>query len=124
MPDDFSKKDANTFVSFFKDKVKKFVDERGWKPYHTPINLIQAMTIELAELSEHFLFKELTQKDIRDNKELFNEIKEELADVFIYLISFINTLDIDLTSSFNKKMTKNSKKYSVDEFNNGKYYKK
>jgi len=116
--------DSNTELYFFKDQVKKFVEERGWSKYHTPKNLIQAIGIEVAELSELFLFKELGKKEIIENSELFTNIKEEVADIFIYLISFINTLDIDLTSIFIKKMRKNEKKYPINEFNNGKYYKK
>jgi NTP pyrophosphatase (non-canonical NTP hydrolase) len=116
--------DSNTPLSFFKETVKKFVKDRNWTQYHTPENLIQAIDIELAELSELFLFKNLTKEEILNDEELLERIKEELADVFIYLISFVNSLDLDLTSSFIDKMKKNNKKYSVREFRDGKYYKK
>ena len=82
------------------------------------------MFIELAELSELFLFKELDIKAIKKDDHLFERIQEELADVFIYLISFANALDIDLSSAFTGKMVKNRKKYSIEEFWDGNYYKK
>jgi NTP pyrophosphatase (non-canonical NTP hydrolase) len=116
--------DKDTPISYFKDKVNQFVEERNWKKYHTPKNLIQAMSIEIAELSEIFLFKEYTLNDILSNKNLSERISEETADVFIYLVSFINSLNLDLTDIFSKKMLKNKQKYSTDEFKNGRYQKK
>ena len=44
--------------------------------------------------------------------------------VFIYLISLINLLNLDLSKAFVKKMEKNKIKYNTNEFNNGLYYKK
>jgi NTP pyrophosphatase (non-canonical NTP hydrolase) len=118
------RKDLTTEISFFKKKVKHFVQKRNWSKYHTPKNLIQAMTIELGELSELFLFKEQEIADIKKDEDLFQKIQEELADVFIYLISFANSLDIDLSSAFIEKMAKNRQKYSPEEFSEGYYYKK
>lgn len=116
--------DSNTNISFFKKQVKKFVEEREWSKYHTPKNLIQAMGIELAELSELFLFENIGKEEILSNEHLIRNIKEEIADIFIYLISFVNALDIDLSSSFISKMEQNRNKYSLDEFNDGRYFKK
>lgn len=119
-----NRNDNNTVISFLKNNVKKFVEEREWTRYHTPKNLIQALQIEAAELSELFLFKEMTKDDILQNEELINKISNEMADVLIYLISLANSLDIDLTYSFIKKIEINKNKYTIKEFNNGIYYKK
>ncbi len=119
-----NRNDNNTVISFLKNNVKKFVEEREWTRYHTPKNLIQALQIEAAELSELFLFKEMTMDDILQNEELINKISNEMADVLIYLISLANSLDIDLTYSFIKKIEINKNKYTIKEFNNGIYYKK
>ncbi|MFO8018865.1 MAG: nucleotide pyrophosphohydrolase [Promethearchaeia archaeon] len=116
--------DKDTSMSFFKKRVRKFVDERGWNEYHNPKNLIQAMQIEAAELSELFLFNEKNYEEIINDKHLMEDISDEVADVFIYLISFVNSLDIDLTRAFLQKMKKNKEKYDLEEFNEGKYYKK
>ncbi|MHA1456308.1 MAG: hypothetical protein ACTSR5_10065 [Promethearchaeota archaeon] len=53
------KDDSNTKLLYFKKEVEKFVKERNWTKYHTPKNLIQALGIEVSELSEIFLFKDL-----------------------------------------------------------------
>ncbi|MFX1340644.1 MAG: nucleotide pyrophosphohydrolase [Promethearchaeota archaeon] len=119
-----NRNDNNTIISFLKNDVKKFVEDREWTSYHTPQNLIQALQIEAAELSEIFLFKELKKEDILDNEDLINRISNEMADVLIYLISLSNSLDIDLVQAFIKKMEINKAKYSIKEFNDGKYYKK
>ena len=116
--------DKNTYISFLKEEVKKFIEEREWTKYHTPKNLAQALNCEAGELSQLLLFKEYLPDDIKKNTELYQKISDELADVLIYLISFSNSLDIDITKSFIEKMEKNKKKYSVDEFKNGNYYKK
>jgi NTP pyrophosphatase (non-canonical NTP hydrolase) len=119
-----NRNDNNTVISFLKNAVKKFVEEREWTRYHTPKNLIQALQIEAAELSELFLFRETAKDDILENEELINKISSEMADVLIYLISLSNSLNIDLAQSFFKKMEINKNKYSIKEFNNGIYYKK
>ncbi|NHJ22020.1 MAG: nucleotide pyrophosphohydrolase [Candidatus Lokiarchaeota archaeon] len=115
--------DDNTSISFFKQKVQKFVRERNWTTYHTPINLIQALSIEVAELSEIFLFKDLSLENIKSDKNLLENISDEIADVFIYLISLVNSVNLDLTNAFTKKMEKNELKYSLDDFHNGSYQK-
>jgi NTP pyrophosphatase (non-canonical NTP hydrolase) len=117
-------KDLRTNISFFKKEVKKFVEDRNWNQYHTPKNLVQAINCEAGELSQLLLFKDYTMEEILNNKELLSYISDEIADVFIYLISLINALDLDLSQIFIKKMEKNKKKYSSKEFNNGIYYKK
>ncbi len=116
--------DQNVSISFFKEEVKKFVEERNWSKYHTPKNLVQAINCEAGELSQLLLFKDYSKEEIMKNETLFTSISDEIADVFIYLISLINALDLDLRHIFTKKMEKNKKKYSSKEFNNGIYYKK
>jgi NTP pyrophosphatase (non-canonical NTP hydrolase) len=115
--------DNNTSVSFFKKEVQKFVKERNWAKYHTPKNLIQAMSIEVSELSEIFLFKDISLETIQSDETLLENISDEIADVFIYLISLVNSVHLDLARAFKKKMEKNKVKYSLDEFSSGIYQK-
>ncbi len=116
--------DKNTAISFFKEDVKEFTKGRDWVKYHTPKNLVQAINCEAGELSHLLLFKDYSKNDIWGNKNLINNISDEIADVFIYLIGLINALDLDLTQVFMNKMKKNKKKYPTKEFNSGIYYKK
>lgn len=116
--------DQNTLISFFKKEVNNFVNSRNWTKYHTPKNLIQALMIEAAELSQCLLFKEDEIENILKDEALIADISDEIADVFIYLISIVNVLGLDLTKIFIQKMEKNKEKYPIKEFNDGKYYKK
>ncbi|MFX1393086.1 MAG: nucleotide pyrophosphohydrolase [Promethearchaeota archaeon] len=116
--------DVNTPISYFKEKVQEFIEARNWSKYHTPKNLIQAIGIEVAELSELFLFKAIKIEDILCNEKFLENISDEVADVFIYLISLVNCLKLDITKAFIKKMKKNNIKYSIEEFKNGDYRKK
>ena len=111
-------------ILYFRNEVKKFVEERNWTKYHAPKDLIQAMGIEVSELSELFLFKDYSVDEILENESLFEDIENEIADIFIYLISFINILNVDLAKAFMRKMEMNRAKYSTNEFNDGSYYKK
>jgi len=115
--------DDNTSVSFFKKEVQKFVRNRNWTKFHTPKNLIQALGIEVSELSEIFLFKDISLRTIKSDKKLLENISDEIADVFIYLVSLANSINLDLTGAFTKKMEKNKEKYSLEEFNDGFYQK-
>ena len=115
--------DNNTTISYFKEEVERFVKERKWTKFHNPKDLIQAIGIEVSELSEIFLFKALTRDTIHNDKDLLENISDEIADVFIYLVSLLNSLDVDLTSAFIRKMKKNEDKYNLDEFYDGSYRK-
>jgi NTP pyrophosphatase (non-canonical NTP hydrolase) len=116
--------DSYTSISVFKDIVKNFVNDRNWDKYHTPKNLVQALNCEAGELSQLLLFKDYNKEDIWNDKSLMVNISDEIADVFIYLISLVNLLNLDLSQAFITKMDKNKKKYNIQEFNNGLYYKK
>ena len=118
------KDDSNTKLLYFKKEVEKFVKERNWTKYHTLKNLIQALGIEVSELSEIFLFKDLDIQMINENHALFENISDEVADIFIYLISIVNRLNINLTDAFARKMIKNRIKYPIEEFKSGNYHKK
>ena len=116
--------DQDTPISFFKKEVENFVAKRNWTKYHTPKNLVQALNCEAGELSQLLLFKDFKKEDIMNDKDLLRNIPDEISDVFIYLISLINALGLDLTEIFIKKMEKNKAKYTLDEFNSGVYFKK
>ena len=116
--------DKEVNIEYFKEEIKKFIEERKWSKYHTPKSLIQALGIEVAELSEIFLFRDISLERIFNDEELSGKINDEIADIFIYLISLINVLKVDLVTSFSKKMAKNRVKYPISEFSRGNYHKK
>ena len=59
-------------ISFFKEEVNKFVENRNWKIYHTPKNLVQAINCEAGELSQLLLFKDYTRECIKEFEKILN----------------------------------------------------
>ena len=94
--------------------VRQFGHERDWHLYHTPKNLTAALIVEAAELLEPFqwLTPEQSQHLPPDKHEA---VRQEMADVLIYLVSLANCLDIDLIRAAEDKLAINARKYPVDK---------
>ena len=89
-----------------KKELIKFQTERDWKKFHTPENLAKSISIEAAELLEHFQWGK--EYDI-------DEVADELADVFNYCILMAIELDLDIKEIILNKMKKNAIKYPVEK---------
>ena len=106
--------DSSTTFESLKLKVESFRDERAWLKFHNPKDLSMALSIEAAELEELFLWKgkaELAQ--LLNDKHQLEMVKEEMADMCIYLLSPSSVLQIDLSDSIIEKLTKNAAKYPI-----------
>ena len=109
--------DAETTVSQLRDVVDRFVAERDWHQFHTPKNLAMSLSIEAAELMEHFQWLTPEQSwQIADEADKKREVGEELSDVFCYLLALANELKLDLSSALEAKMVKNAEKYPVQRY--------
>ncbi len=107
---------TETNLEKLKEFYRKFTKEREWDKYHTPKNLAMAVSIEASELQEHFLWKTEDEiKELLNNSEKKEKIKDELADVFAFLLRLSDVLDVDLIKAFYDKMEKNKKKYPIDK---------
>ena len=99
------------------EKLIKFRDDRNWKQFHTPENLAKSISIEANELLENYQWGS-------ENADIEN-IKEEVADIFGYLLLLCNELDIDLIEVSKKKIELNNKKYPKEKaFGNSQKYNK
>jgi len=85
-------------------ELMEFQKERDWKKFHTPENLAKSISIEAAELLEHF------QWGKKYNSE---GVAEELADVLIYCIYMADAMDFDIEEIISDKIKKNAVKYPV-----------
>jgi NTP pyrophosphatase (non-canonical NTP hydrolase) len=109
--------DATTTVEELREAVRRFVDERDWRQFHTPKNLSMAIAIEAAELMEHFQWLDGgASGDISASPEAFRQAREELADILCFVLSFANAMEIDLSTALREKMVKNAEKYPADRF--------
>ena len=93
-----------------RDGIRAFINERDWEQFHSPKNLAMALSVEVAEITEHFQW--LTEEQSRNlPPEKFAEIREEIGDVLIYLIELADKLGIDPVEAAKAKVEINSKKY-------------
>jgi len=102
-------------------KLLEFRHQREWEQFHLPKDLSAAISIEAAELQELFLWREReTPEEIKQDQHRMELIRDEVADVLIYLIFLSHDLGIDLPEAILAKLEKNRKKYPESEYR-GKY---
>lgn len=91
----------------------RFAQERDWQLLQSPKNLVMALSVEVAELLEHFQW--LTEQQSRNLDEKARlAVQDEIADVLLYLVSVADELDVDLYEAVKQKMIKNEQKYPVE----------
>lgn len=109
--------DDQTTISELRQMVREFVDERDWQRFHAPKNISMALSIEAAELMEHFQWISVAEsRQLSGDPDRLAAVGEELADVVCYALAMANELGIDLTSTMREKMVKNIAKYPVDKY--------
>jgi len=89
------------------DKMQSLVESKGWyaedsKRPQTPRNLAVSLSIEAAEILEHFQFTD----EIKDK----DELGAELADVALYLLQLAAVSEIDLEEAILNKIEVNKKR--------------
>jgi NTP pyrophosphatase (non-canonical NTP hydrolase) len=94
--------------------VREFVDERDWDQFHSPKNLASALTVEAAELLEHFQWLQNGRLDELGPDKL-TEVRHEMADVLVYLVRLADKLDVDLMAAVQEKMVLNRAKYPAEQ---------
>ena len=101
-------------ISSLMETVVKFRDERDWKQFHNPKDCAISLSLEAAEVMEHFQWKskEEVEEYVKSHRE---EIGDELADVLYCVLLMSNDLNIDISEAFLKKLEKNGAKYPVDK---------
>ena len=102
-------------ISAIQQKLRDFAAERNWDQFHSPKNLAMALAGEAGELLE--LFQWLTEEESTAgklaSKDLY-KIREELADILLYLIRIGDKLSLDLEEAAWDKIRVNETKYPVN----------
>jgi NTP pyrophosphatase (non-canonical NTP hydrolase) len=92
--------------------LRDFAQAREWEQFHSPKNLAAALSVEAAELLEHFQW--LTEAQSRElSPDKTAEVGAEAADVLLYLLQLTDKLGIDLVAAARAKMLVNAQKYPV-----------
>ena len=93
-------------------RLKVFADARDWEKFHTPKNLAMALSVEVSELSEIFqwMTAEESANVMKDQKSA-DAVKDELADIALYLVRLSSILKVDLLAEANAKIDRNEKRF-------------
>lgn len=95
-----------------RDALRRFAAERDWDQFHFPKNLAIALSVEASELLEHFQWVP-DRESAALPAQTRAKVREELADVFLYLVRLADKLDVDLSRAASEKMAINAEKYPV-----------
>jgi dCTP diphosphatase len=99
-------------LAALRDALRQFAAERDWDQFHSPKNLAAALSVEAAELLEQFQWLSEEQSRTLDAGQL-EAVRQELADVLLYLIRLADKLDVDLIAAAKAKLELNAEKYPV-----------
>ena len=92
--------------------LRAFAADRDWAQFHSPKNLACALSVEAAELLEHFQWLTEAQSQALA-PEQHAEVAAEATDVFLYLLQLCDKLNIDLLDAAQRKLQVNAEKYPV-----------
>lgn len=99
--------------------LERFAAERNWAQFHSPKNLVMALTGEVGELSEIFQWMDEEQsKDAARHPDTAQAVQDELADVLMYLVRLASVLGVDLDAAARQKLEQNNRKYPVEKARN------
>lgn len=94
-------------------RLRAFAEERDWEQFHSPKNLAMALTVEAAELLEHFQWlDEKASASLPPDKRA--QVAEEIADIQIYLVRIADRLGVDILEAVEHKLAANARKYPAD----------
>jgi dCTP diphosphatase len=101
-------------LSALRTALRQFAADRDWDQYHSPKNLAIAVSVEAGELLE--LFQWLSDAGSHSlSPDHAAKVREEMADVLLYLIRLADRLNVDLIVAARDKLALNAKKYPVDK---------
>ncbi|HWJ06415.1 MAG TPA: nucleotide pyrophosphohydrolase [Steroidobacteraceae bacterium] len=106
--------DPATSLDMLRDALRRFAAERDWDQFHSPKNLSMALSVESAELMEHFQWLTGAESK-RLPPEKREQVRLEMADVLLYLVRLADKLDVDLVAAAQEKLALNARKYPVDK---------
>lgn len=95
--------------------LREFAEARDWAQFHSPKNLVMALSGEVGELNE--IFQWMTEADsfkAASSEATADAVRDEIADVALYLIRLSDVLGIDLNEAVSRKLATNAAKYPVD----------
>ncbi|TVZ37866.1 NTP pyrophosphatase (non-canonical NTP hydrolase) [Alteromonadaceae bacterium 2753L.S.0a.02] len=91
-----------------------YAECRDWQQFHSPKNLVMALSVEASELLE--LFQWLTPEQSHKLPQNTRcAVQQEMADVFMYLVRLADVLEVDLLQACREKAALNETRYPADK---------
>jgi NTP pyrophosphatase (non-canonical NTP hydrolase) len=97
------------------DRLMTFRRERDWEQFHRPKDLAISIVLEAAELLEEFQWKDDAEIKLYLEEGGLSRVREEIADIAIYVAILSHDLGLDLLEEMEKKIVKNEAKYPVEK---------
>jgi NTP pyrophosphatase (non-canonical NTP hydrolase) len=95
-------------------RLAEFAAARDWQPYHTPKNLVAALSVEASELVE--IFQWLTPEQsarVMTDPESASRVRDEVADVLAYLLQLCEVLGVDPLAALTAKIDRNERRFPL-----------
>ena len=94
-----------------------FRDARDWRQFHSLKDLILSLSLEASELLELTQWKPEQQfeEEALNDEKMQQRLKEECADILLYLLLVAERSGIDLQEAAKHKLAANNLKYPVDK---------
>ncbi|GGV89178.1 nucleotide pyrophosphohydrolase [Streptomyces massasporeus] len=101
-------------VAGLQRRLADFAAARNWQQYHTPKNLVSALSVEASELVE--IFQWLTPEEsagVMADPDTAHRVTDEVADVLAYLLQLCEVLGIDPLAALNAKIDRNERRFPI-----------
>ncbi len=93
-----------------------FRDARDWRQFHSLKDLILSLNLEAGELLELTQWKSEEQFELAAHTaDMQQRLREECADVFLYLLLVAERAGIDICEAAGEKIKANDEKYPVEK---------
>lgn len=98
-------------IGSWQDRLRAFASDRDWEQVHTPKNLAMALSVEASELLEIFQWmRDDESGSVMESPEA-DHVRQEMADVLIYLMRLADILAVDLEAAVAAKVSDNALRY-------------
>ena len=106
--------DQTCTIAQLKDQIRHFVEERDWEQFHTPKDLAIGLSVEAAELLEHFRFQSEAEveKKLADEASL-KDIGHELADVLYFVLLMCDRFGLAAAATLEEKPAISAARYPI-----------
>ncbi len=99
------------------ERLIRFRDERDWKQFHTLKDLLISLSLEASEALELCQWKDARTFDAqaRPGGALHDRLREECADVLLYLLLIAEAAGFELARAAAEKIETNARKYPAEK---------